>query len=78
MPAMDGIEVIWELARRKSQASLIILSGFDPRVVNATRMLAEKSQLNLVASLSKPVDIEQLRELFLACQPRNFRQAARP
>jgi DNA-binding NtrC family response regulator len=66
MPGMDGIEVIWELARRKSQAFLIILSGFDPRIISAAKTIAAKTQLKLVACLNKPVELDQLREHFSA------------
>lgn len=66
MPDMDGIEVIWEMARRKSQAGLIILTGFDPRVVAAAERLAQQSGLNLHATLSKPADMDELRRLFMA------------
>ena len=64
MPDMDGIEVIWEMIRRKSQARLIILSGFDPRVVAAAERLAAQSGLRLVATLAKPVLMDDLRRLF--------------
>ena len=65
MPDMDGIEVIWELARIKSRAALILLSGFDLFVLDAARVIARESALNLMACLTKPVAISQLKQLLI-------------
>ena len=63
MPDMDGIEVIWELVRRESKAKLIILSGFEASVIDAAMEIAQRSGLNVVACMTKPVDITKLREV---------------
>jgi CheY-like chemotaxis protein len=66
MPDMDGFEVIWELGRRQSTARLIILSGFEPKVVRAAETIAQKSKLNVLARLEKPIDSPRLLKLLQA------------
>ncbi|MDP3540422.1 MAG: response regulator [Azonexus sp.] len=64
MPDMDGIEVIWELKRRKSKASLIISSGFDSAVISAAEQIAANSDLRCVKRLDKPFDAETMLGIF--------------
>jgi CheY-like chemotaxis protein len=66
MPEMDGIEVIWELVKRKSTASLIVLSGFDQSVLQAAEAIARQSGLNLVKTMTKPVNVSELRSLLIS------------
>jgi YesN/AraC family two-component response regulator len=63
---MDGIEVIWELVKRKSTASLIVLSGFDQSVLQAAEAIARQSGLNLVKTMTKPVNVSELRSLLIS------------
>ena len=56
MPEMDGFEVIWELCRRQSVARLIILSGFEPKIVKAAEIIAKESKLKVLTCLEKPID----------------------
>ncbi len=57
MPEMDGIEVIRALAEKASQLSLILISGFDSRVLHSAQQLAEAHNIKVHASLSKPLSI---------------------
>ncbi len=57
MPEMDGIEVIRTLAEQKSDLSLILISGFDSRVLHSAQQLAEAHNIKVHASLSKPLSI---------------------
>jgi CheY-like chemotaxis protein len=66
MPDMDGFEVIWELSRRQSTARLIILSGFDPRILRAAEAIAKTSKLKVLARLEKPIDAPLLLQLLQA------------
>ncbi|MBL4608797.1 MAG: bacteriohemerythrin [Pseudomonadales bacterium] len=63
MPDIDGIEVIRDLARRKCQASIILISGFDGSVLHSAEELAVEQELNLKGSLTKPFRIIELHEL---------------
>ena len=68
MPGMDGIEVIRNLAEKKIEAGLILVSGYDKGVLHSAHELAQESQLNVIASLTKPLKINDLRELLIDYQ----------
>jgi EAL domain-containing protein (putative c-di-GMP-specific phosphodiesterase class I)/ActR/RegA family two-component response regulator len=57
MPGMDGIEVIRSLAKQKCKLSLILISGFDSRVLHSAQQLAEAHNIKVHASLTKPLSI---------------------
>src|SRR5919108_4276871 len=40
MPGIDGIELIRRLAARRSRARVVLISGFDERVLESARQLA--------------------------------------
>lgn len=54
MPGIDGVEVIQQLAERGCQATLIIVSGVDRRVLDAAQRSARQHRLPLAGALSKP------------------------
>jgi len=68
MPGMDGVKVMEELARRKSTAELIILSGVDERVLDAAARSAKNFGLKFVGVLSKPFSPNALLNLLSAPQ----------
>jgi len=57
MPDMDGIEVIRVLAEKEIDLLLILMSGFDARVLHSAQQLAEAHNINVLASLTKPIVI---------------------
>lgn len=59
MPEIDGIEVIRELANKKRELLLILISGFDSRVLHSAQQLAEAHNIKVLASLNKPVNIQE-------------------
>ena len=61
MPGMDGNEVVIWLARQKSTARLIIITGYTPDYAAHAKVLAEYKGLGLVTTLHKPVEVDQLR-----------------
>lgn len=61
MPGRDGNELILWLAERNCAASLIIITGYAPDYAKNARTLAEYKGFRSVATLYKPVDVEQLR-----------------
>ncbi|GHE20390.1 EAL domain-containing protein [Halomonas urumqiensis] len=63
MPEMDGVEVMAELARRGSQARLIITSGVGSRVLDAAGRSAREHGLDIVGVIAKPFSAIGLREL---------------
>ncbi len=69
MPDMDGVEVIAELARRHSQAKVIITSGIGGRVLDAAGRTAAERGLHIAGVLPKPFSPATLRELLAKCAP---------
>jgi EAL domain-containing protein (putative c-di-GMP-specific phosphodiesterase class I)/ActR/RegA family two-component response regulator len=63
MPRRDGIELLRHLAERRSRARVILVSGFDERVLEAARRLAASYGLNVVGALTKPVRLAALTGL---------------
>jgi DNA-binding response OmpR family regulator len=62
LPGGDGIELLRFLARKKSQALILIASGFDRRVVEAARRLGRELGLRMGDALTKPVRVHELGE----------------
>lgn len=61
----DGIEQLRYLAEARFHGSLILMSGFDARVLDTTGTLARNLGLSVAATLEKPIrvaDLEQVLE----------------
>jgi len=78
MPDIDGIEVIRELAQTGCKARLILISGFDRRVLGTAARLAAGLGLNVEGALCKPFSVTDLLALLKAEQPTPGGGAARP
>lgn len=63
MPEADGVELLRELARASSMARIVIISGFDTRVLEAARRLGLERGLAIVGALSKPIRLKELRDV---------------
>ena len=61
MPGMDGIELLRFLADRDYAAPVLIVSGFDRRVLESAIRLGEAHGLNMAGPLEKPVRFEKLQ-----------------
>jgi DNA-binding response OmpR family regulator len=61
MPGLDGNEVIGWLAARRASARLILMSGHHPDYINHAKVLAEYKGLGPVVTLTKPIDLGDLR-----------------
>jgi len=62
MPGMDGIELIRFLADQNYDAPVLIVSGFDRRVLESAIRLGEALGLTMVGPIEKPVRFEVLEE----------------
>ncbi len=60
MPECDGIEVILELARRRIQTPVVLITGAVPSVIKSAEVLARVHGLNVLNLLVKPVHFRQL------------------
>lgn len=69
MPGMDGTVLMKHLANMPSPPTLILLSGEDPRVLEASRHLAATRGLSVLGALQKPVDRSQLAKLLFNWSP---------
>jgi EAL domain-containing protein (putative c-di-GMP-specific phosphodiesterase class I) len=59
----DGVEQLRFLGGKGYRNPLVLMSGFDDRVLATTQHLARSLGLNPVAALSKPVRAERLKEI---------------
>jgi DNA-binding response OmpR family regulator len=69
MPGMDGIELLRFLAEQSFQSPVLIVSGFDRRVLESSFRLGEALGLRMVGPLSKPVRLEELEALLIELKP---------
>ena len=60
MPGMDGVELLRFLAEQDYHSPVLIVSGFDRRVLESAFRLGEALGLNMAGPLEKPVRLEQL------------------
>ena len=63
MPGMDGVELLRFLADQNYRAPVLIVSGFDRRVLESAFRLGEALGLTMVGPVEKPVRLEVLEEL---------------
>ena len=63
MPGMDGVELTRFLAEQGYRGPVLIVSGFDRRVLESAFRLGEALGLNMAGPVEKPVRLEELEEL---------------
>lgn len=66
LPQLDGVELLRFLAASKCRAKILILSGFDARVLETTGRLGSERGLAIAGTLSKPLRVADLREALVA------------
>lgn len=66
MPGKDGVEFFSYLNAVAYQNPLVIVSSADARIVTAAEALGQAFSLNLIATLGKPVDFNELRSVLEA------------
>lgn len=62
VPGADGIEIIRLLAEEKYRGSVIIISGLDQRILDASLRLGEALGLNMADPLAKPFRFDELAD----------------
>jgi|SRR6476469_2909553 len=60
MPGMDGVELLRFLADQNYEAPVLIVSGFDRRVLESAFRLGEALGLSMAGPIEKPVRFEEL------------------
>lgn len=63
MPGMDGVELLRFLAEEDSRATVLIISGFDRRVLESAFRLGEALGLRMIGPLEKPVRFQELERV---------------
>jgi DNA-binding response OmpR family regulator len=63
MPGMDGVELLRFLAEQDYRAPVLIVSGFDRRVLESAFRLGEALGLNMAGPVEKPVRFETLQSM---------------
>jgi DNA-binding response OmpR family regulator len=69
MPGMDGVELLRFLATEEFREPVLIISGFDRRVLESAFRLGEALGLQMVGPLEKPARLEQLEEILNRVRP---------
>ena len=69
MPGMDGIELLRFLASEDFEEPVLIISGFDRRVLESAFRLGEAIGLQMVGPLEKPARLEELEEILTTVRP---------
>jgi DNA-binding response OmpR family regulator len=64
MPGMDGVELIRFLADHDYRAPVLIVSGFDRRVLESAFRLGQALGLTMVGPVEKPVRLQALEAIF--------------
>ncbi|MFM1897298.1 MAG: hypothetical protein RLZZ385_2372 [Pseudomonadota bacterium] len=69
MPEMDGLEFLARLKDTPFDGALLLVSGEDERVLQATVKLATAYDIHVLGHLKKPVRQEQLKKVLEAWDP---------
>ncbi len=69
MPGMDGIELLRFLAEEGFNSPVLIVSGFDRRVLESAFRLGEALGLKMAGPLEKPARLEALEALLTELKP---------
>ena len=69
MPGMDGVELLRFLADREYDRPVLIISGFDRRILDSAFRLGETLGLTMAGPLEKPARLDQLEELLTRLRP---------
>jgi two-component system, OmpR family, response regulator len=78
MPGEDGIELLRYLADAGCTAGILIVSGFDRRVIECAALLATSRGLRMLGTIPKPFRLSTLRELFVALRHDEQAQPTEP
>ena len=69
MPGMDGVELLRFLSAESFAGPVLIISGFDRRVLESAFRLGEALGLKMVGPLEKPVRLEALEAVLSEHRP---------
>lgn len=70
MPGMDGVELLRFLAAETFSGPVLIISGFDRRVLESAFRLGQALGLDMAGPLEKPTRLEELESVLEMLKPR--------
>jgi DNA-binding response OmpR family regulator len=77
MPGMDGVELIRFLADQDYRGPVLIVSGFDRRVLESAFRLGEALGLRMAGPVEKPVRIDELERVLAKLKATLVREPTR-
>ena len=63
LPGTDGIELLHYMAEMKTQARILIVSGYDESIRRMAFMIGQARGLDMAGMLPKPLRVAELRKL---------------
>ncbi|MDV3256432.1 MAG: response regulator [Sphingomonas sp.] len=69
MPGMDGVELLRFLSSKEYRDPVLIISGFDRRVLESAYRYGEALGLQMVGPLEKPARLEELESILNRLRP---------
>lgn len=69
MPQVDGVQLLRFLAEEKCSAPVIIVSGFDRRVLDSSIRLGRALGLTMVGPVEKPVRLQAFLDVLDTLEP---------
>lgn len=69
MPGKDGVEQLRFLAEHGCRSPVLLVSGFDQRIIQTAFRLGEALGLNMAGPLTKPVRLDTLDALLTELKP---------
>ena len=69
MPGSDGVELLRFLSAQGFTGPVLIISGFDRRVLESAFRLGEALGLNMVGPLEKPTRLDALEDILNQLKP---------
>ena len=69
MPGSDGVELLRFLSDHMFKGPVLIISGFDRRILDSAFRLGEALGLNMVGPLEKPTRLEALEDMLTQLKP---------
>ena len=69
MPGMDGVELLRFLADEGYEDPVLIISGFDRRILESAFRLGAALGLQMVGPLEKPARLEELEDILNRLRP---------
>ncbi|QDP20390.1 response regulator [Sphingomonas xanthus] len=69
MPGMDGVELLRFLAEEEFHEPVLIISGFDRRVLDSAFRLGSALGLQMVGPLEKPTRLDSLEAILNKLRP---------